>query len=135
MKRLLFVALMMTCSVSWAEWDFCGKTSNGEGDDNLYYCDKSTIRKNGVISRMWEMIDYSKVQTNSSGKNYRSIKILRAFNCREETVAIISFVMHSGTMGAGSAVFSFTLQEKEWEWEPIVPNTIGATMWKTACGK
>jgi len=99
MKRLLFVVLLMTCSASWAEWQLC------TGDATmLVYCDKSTIRKNGAISRMWDMTDYSSVQTNSSGGRYMSEKSLAAYNCRDETNALISLVQYSGSMGQGNTV-------------------------------
>jgi len=131
MKRLLFVMLMMVCSVSWAEWELCGSDSD---DKFMVYCDKSTIRKNGAISRMWVLTDFSKVQKNASGKRYMSFKSLAAYNCRDETSAIISLVQYSGSMGEGNVVVSHTRQEREWEWKPIVPESITEAQWGIACG-
>lgn len=134
MKRLLFVVLMTVCSVSWAEWELCSIIGVGE-EKISRYCDKSTIRKNGAISRIWNIINYSKLQTDSSGDRWMSTKVLMAFNCREETTAVISFTGYSELMGNGKVVFTGTRQEREWQWEPIVPESSGESIWKIVCGK
>lgn len=133
MKRFIFVVLMLVCSVSWAKWGLC--SISGEGDEEIFhYCDKSTIRKNGAISRMWVLKDFSSMQTQS-GDRYMSSKEFRAYNCREETVALISITWYLGAMGEGNVVWSKTWQEREWLWEPVAPGTAGETKWKFACGK
>ena len=131
MKRLIFLALMMICSVSWAEWELCG----GSDDKFMVYCDKSTIRKKGAISRMWGLREFSSVQTNARGDRYMSVKSLHAYNCEEETRATISLIQYSGSMGQGNVVLSGTRQEREWQWEPIVPGSIAEAQWKIACGR
>lgn len=64
-----------------------------------------------------------------------SSKSLKAYNCRDETHAIISLVFYSGSMGEGISVWSGSRQEREWEWKPIVPETSGETLCKIACGR
>jgi hypothetical protein len=133
MKRFVFVALMMVCSVSWAKWELC--SISGEGDEEIsFYCDKSTIRKNGVISRMWILIDFSSART-VSGDRHKSAKNYWAYNCGEETRAMISAIAYSEPMGEGNVVYSFTDQERDWKWTPVAPGTTGETIWKIACGK
>ncbi len=131
MKRLIFLALMMVCSVSWAEWELCSTLGEGE---TSFYCDKSTIRKNGAISRMWVLVDYSSMQTDTDDR-FMSTKDYWAFNCREETKAITSVIRYSGAMGGGNTVWSFTAKERDWNWEPIAPRTVIEVLWKIACGK
>lgn len=134
MKRLLFVGLMMICSVSWAEWELC--SINGQGDDIITFrCDKSTIRTNGAISRMWDIRNYTKAQTDSIGDSRMSSKTLTAYNCKEETSAIISYVDYSGRNGKGNVIQHFSVQERELKWTPIVPGTTEETLWNIACGK
>jgi len=134
MKRLIFLAMMTVCSVSWAEWELCG--SSGVDDKKaMFFCETSTIRRNGEISRMWEITTYTKVQTNARGDRYMSFKALKAYNCRDFTQAAISFVLYSEMSGEGNAVLSNTRQESELEWIPIPPGTTGETLWKFACGK
>lgn len=132
MKRLLFVVLMMTCSVSWAEWRITDFTSDGR---YAAYHDKSTKRKNGAIVKMWLMRDYSEVLTDAEGKKYQSVKTLFSYDCKSETTALISIIEYSGSMGSGKVVWSGTRKEHEFEWAPIVPGTISEQEWKIACGK
>jgi hypothetical protein len=132
MKRLLFVFLMMTCSVSFAEWEVTGK-SDGRRITN--YHDKSSIRRNGSQARMWGLEDHSVVRVNSSGKEYKSIKILKIFDCVSEEFEIISYVEHFESMGYGKVVSSDALEKKEWKWFPIVPGSVVEKEWKIACGK
>jgi hypothetical protein len=132
MKRLFFVVLMMTCSVSWAGWEYTGTSSD---DAITYYHDKSTIRRNGVIVKIWEMKEYSTAQTNSESNRYQSDKILWAFNCREETKTITSIVEYAGSMGTGSVVSSITAEESWLKWSPIVPGSVAEVTWKIACSK
>ena len=103
MKRLLFVVLMMTCPVSWAEWEWCG--SSGVDDKKaVFFCDTATINRNGEISRMWEITTFTKVQTNARGHRYMSLRALKAFNCRNVTQAAISFVLYSEMSGEGVVI-------------------------------
>ena len=133
MKRLIFLALMMVCSVSWAKWELCGIGSEGEGVIS-FYCDKSTIRKNGAISRMWALTDFSSVRTDSSGDRYMSSMVLEVYNCRDETTALTSLTQYSATMGEGKVVWSGEWQERDWKWRSIGPGTVIETKWKIACG-
>jgi len=131
MKRLIFAVLMMVCSVSWAEWELIGKDFVGD----FIYCDKSTIRKNGAISRMWVLTDFSRPRKlDSTGDRYMSGKEFWAYNCREEKFAVISIIQHSGEMGGGDVVWSGTWQERDWKWRPVPPGTTAEATWKIACG-
>jgi len=130
MKRLIFVMLMMVCSVSWAEWELSGRA-----DTFTHYIDISSIRRDGVMAKMWIMNDYFVMQTAVAGKKYKSDKSLMVFNCAEETVELLSGVAYSGSMGEGNVVLSGTTKEIDLAWQPIVPGTVLEVMWRVACGK
>ncbi len=130
MKRLLFFVLMIVCSVSWAEWEVFEVTSKG-----VMYLDKSTIRKSGEITKIWELADYFEVQTATDGSKYKSAKVRWAFNCLEETMTAIAMTQYSGSMGADDVVWSNTRKEIHWTWESVVPGSSGAIFFKIACGK
>jgi len=125
---------MMVCSVSWAGWERIGEAGDGDVDFERYYYDKSTIRKNGAISRMLHLIDYSIVQADNSAR-WSSAKVLQAYNCKDETSTIISLDLYSGYMGEGENIYSITRQERELEWEPIVPGSTDEIRLKIACGR
>ena len=94
MKRLLFVVQMMICSMSWADWEMTGKEY-----DLTHYHDKSTIQINDITAQMWVMYDFPEVRTNTDGDRYKSAKSLLAFNCKYETLAMISVLQYSGSVG------------------------------------
>jgi hypothetical protein len=120
----------MSCSVSWAGWELTGKE-----DDLTHYHDKSTIKINDLTAQMWVMYDFPEVRTNTDGGRYKSAKSLLAFNCKYETLAMVSVIQYSGSTGTGEVVLSDTFNESEWIWDRIVPNTLVKTEWDIACGK
>jgi hypothetical protein len=130
MRRILFGFLMMTCSVSWAEWEIYYSISKG-----TMYLDKATIRKSGAIIKIWELTNYFEVQTNPDGSKYKSVKVRWAFNCLEETMTPIAMTQYSGSMGADDVVWSNTRKESHWDWVSLVPGTGGEEFFKVACGK
>ena len=128
--RILFFMLMIICPLSWAEWERTAET--GKMD---FYHDKSTIRRNGLIAKMWALIDYQEEQSDSSGNRYKSQKVFRIANCGEEIVAVISFSQFSGSMGNGESNLTAVYKESEWIWVPISPGSIAEKEWKIACNK
>jgi hypothetical protein len=130
MKRLLFVVLMTVCSVSWAEWEMTGKA-----EGLTHYHDKSTIVINGTTAQMWVMYEFPQVRTNTDGGRYKSAKSLLAFNCKYETLAMISVIQYSGSLGTSDVVLSDSYNESEWIWDRIVPNTLVKVELDIACGK
>ncbi len=130
MKRLLFILLTMVCSASWAAWEMTDKA-----DDLTHYHDKSTIQVNGITAQMWVMYDFPEARTNADGDKYKSAKSLLAFNCKYETLTMISVIQYSGTLGTGDVVLSENFKESEWVWDRIVPNTPVKVEWDIACSK
>jgi len=132
MNRLLFIMLAMVCSVSSAESEFSGTALEGKIS---HYYDKSTIRRNGAIAKIWALTDFSKVQISPDGTRFKSSKALMAYNCEEETFATISILWNSGSKGRGEVVWTGTRKENEWEWKPIAPQSNNVVMMKIACGR
>ena len=129
MKRLLFAVLMIVCTVSWAKWEYTGKTYGF-----TEFHDKSTIRRNGAISLMWTLKNYFEVQTGA-GKPFKSVKIFWKYNCIEESLAFVSLIHYESLDGNGGVTLSLTRKESELNWEPVVPESISEDEWKIACGK
>ncbi len=129
MKRLLFVALMMVYSVSWAKWEFWDK-----GDDFSLYIDKSTITRKGEIAKIWVLMDYFEEQT-SYGKKFKSEIVRDVYNCVEEISTLAGSVKYSGVMGTGEVVESYAEKENERKWELVLPGSGAEKMLKMLCGK
>jgi hypothetical protein len=131
MRRLLFTALMMVCSVSWAKWEFAAATESYDA----IYVDKSTRRKSGNFFKMWDLINFSEEDVYPDGTAFSSSKTFRRYDCVNKTSGVISVVSYSEADGGGKAVASGTLAKNEIKDEPISPESIASTLWKIACRK
>lgn len=132
MKQLIFVLLMMTGSVAWAEWE---QTYHVADKTSTHYHDKSSIKGVGGIVKMLTMINYSVEKHLKSGAKYESVKRLDGYDCRSETTAPITVSYFSEPMSGGSLIFSYTVKNSELEWEPILTHSLSEKHWKIACGK
>ena len=130
MKPFLCFVMMTVCSVSWADWEMTGKEY-----DITHYHDKSTIQRNDITAQMWVMYEFPEVRINTDGDKYKSAKSLLAFNCKYQTLTMVSVLQYSGSAGTGEVILSDTFKESEWIWDQIVPNTLVKTEWDIACGK
>ena len=130
MKRLLMgLMLLVTAGGASAEW-----TRVSDIDQFVQYVDIATIRRNGNLVKMWDLMDNKTVQTSpSTGKYYLSSKMQQEYDCKGEKVRILAFTNFSGKMGKGNVVYADGNVRAEWE--PIEPGSIGETLWKIACGK
>jgi hypothetical protein len=96
-----------------------------------FYYDPATIRKAGNKVKMWTLTDF-KTALTGSGKAYMSGKSQMEFDCKEEQSRLLYLSTHSGPMGGGEVVSTFSDPGK---WEPVGPGTIGEEEWKLACKK
>ncbi len=127
MKRIIFIFLMMTCSVSRADWELAGYD-----EESITYADRASIRKKGNFVEMWGMEEFFKAQVRS-GKTYRSSKTLHRYDCNNRTVGVVSLVWYDDLRGTGNVVISVSLKQNQIEDNPVVPETMGALLLKIAC--
>jgi hypothetical protein len=129
MTRLLLIALLVLSSgPAYGEWVSIG------GNDQIgmtTHVDPATIRRNSNLVKMWQLNDFKTVQT-VEGNSFLSTKKQREFNCAEERTRILAATQFSGNMGNGQVVWNNSTEQK---WEPVVPESIGHTLWEFACGK
>ena len=127
MKRLLVgLMLLVTAGAASAEW-----TRAGDNDEFIQYVDKATIRRNGNLVKMWELMDYKTVQT-VSGISYFSDKLQSEYDCKEEKSRILALNTFDGKMGNGKVVY---LNSDPGKWSPISPGSFNEILWKIACRK
>jgi hypothetical protein len=130
MKQFILMLLMMTCSLCWATWEVVS------GTDNYYVMvDKATKRKKGVFVEIWEMKNYFLPQQDTGNNSFSSVKVLKRYDCVNETVGLISLAQYSESDGGGQVVWTGTRKKHEIEDVPVVPESVGATIWKIACDK
>ena len=135
MKRLLLgLMLLATATAASAEW-----TRVDSNDELIAYVDRATIRRNGNLVKMWDLKDNKTVEKSAAaggGFSFSSLppseKAQQEYDCKEEKSRTLAFTWFGGQMGSGKVVFTDSDPGK---WRPIEPGTIGATVWKIACGK
>lgn len=127
--HVLIIGLLLATTAS-AEW-----TVAVENDVLMLYADRSTIRRNGNLVKMWSLSDFKTVQTSAYaiGNSYLSDKTHGEYDCKKEKFRILAFTWFDGQMGGGKGVYNTS--ETSLKWQPIPPETIGETMLKVACGK
>ena len=128
-QRLILITLvLLSSSPAYAAWVEIG------GNDQIgmtTYVDPGTIRHKGNLVKLWQLNDFKTVQTVDDN-SFLSTKKQREFNCAEERTRILAATQFSGNMGTGKVVWGNSNEQK---WEPVVPDSIGQTLWEFACNK
>ena len=124
-KTILMMLLALVSGSAVADW-----VQVAEDESRAVYIDPATFRwdkkRNNV--NLWVLQDEKK--TIESGM--LSVKALYEFDCKAEQVRILFSIAHAGHMGKGDVLLSET---DPFNWQPAVPRSIGAFLWKIACKK
>ena len=120
---------MITYSLARSDWIVYGDN----GEKKLLYEDKS-LRKTGSVVKMWIMRSSIK-EDNVLGKNFKSNKSYSAYDCKNETIKLLSVSFYSGEMGSGEGIFTYTYSDAETQWNPIVPSSVDELTWRIACNE
>ena len=130
MTRLLLATLLsILCSgPAYAEWVVVGANDD---ETTVIFVDPNTIRHKGDIVKWWELWDLKTMDTRE-GFSYLSAKKQVEYDCVEERSRTLAITYFSGHMGRGEAVENSSNGDK---WSPVVPESIGQTLWNAACLK
>ena len=123
MKKLFLVCLMMLAGSAWAEWVFYAET-----DTSTFYFDPATIRKDGHIRRVWELIDLRK--RHNDGEMSRRYRV--EYDCKQERMRYLGISEHSETMAGGKVL---TIAGESTVWDGIAPGTVVERMLNLVCAK
>ena len=126
-NSLIGLLLMAVSAGAMAEWTKIA-AADGKFDS---YVDLSSIRKSGNTAKMWVLRDYKKAQTATNGKSYLSSMARQEYDCNEEKSSGLTIYAYSGNMKNGDIVSG---GDYVGEWRSILPDSVGATQLKIACG-
>lgn len=101
-------------------------------EDESFYVDPATIQKNGMVAKMWVLLNLDTPDT-SFGKPVLSLKTQKEYDCAGERIRDLSMSAHSGKMGGGNVVTSDAGSEPG-KWEPFRHDSSGEKQWRVACG-
>ena len=123
MKKLFLIGLMMLTGSAWAEW-----VMYDWNDTTTYFFDPATIRKDGNMRRVWELVDSRERQKDGS----MSLRLRIEYDCKNERMKFLGISVHTEPM-ARCTVLGTASESKNWT--EIAPNTAPETMLKIICAK
>ena len=122
MKRLIFAALFLTAtSHALADWMEYGKT-----DGTTLYIDPLTIRKDGDLRKVWQLLELEK----ATPEGELSRRSLFEYDCKNERHRILDTTRHSGLKASGKVLGA---GGESRDWQHIAPGTIIARFLKSVC--
>ncbi len=139
MKRLLLITLLVLSSGPvYAEWVAVEKKYQSPGLQTVYV-DPDTIRREGNLVTIWQLIDFKWMQGNvGMGRlgygphRFLSTKTHKQFDCAEKRLRLLAFTEFSRHMGTGIAANGYVDEDN---WIPVEPDSINQALWEVACGK
>jgi hypothetical protein len=125
---------LLACAVAFpsyaSDWRNVTKTN-----DAIIYVDYGSVAPRGKYMRAWVMFDYilPKQTVTYPQKEYKSGKMLWAFDCEERTSATAQYILLSGDFGDGEPVHSLSTSWGLLKFDDVVPDSIGEIVLNVAC--
>jgi hypothetical protein len=95
------LAITAICGAGTAHADW---TKVDSYDAGTYYIETDKVKRSGYSRIFWSVLDYKSPQKTTRGLAYQSTRTHMDIDCRQKTVLILSFSMHSGPMLAGEVI-------------------------------
>jgi len=135
---LLITLLVLNSVPAYAEWVAVEKDYLVPGLRTVYV-DPDTIRREGKLVTLWQLIDFKWMQGNAGlGRlgfgphRFFSTKTHKQFDCAETRLRLLAFTEFSRHMGTGIAANGYVDKDN---WLPVEPESINQALWEVACGK
>jgi hypothetical protein len=123
---------------AYAEWVAVEKDYLSPGLQTVYV-DPDTIRREGNLVTIWQLIDFKWMQGNQGmgplgfGPHRSfSTKTRKQFDCAERRLRLLAFTEFSRHMGTGISANGYVDKDN---WLPVEPESISQALWEMACGK
>jgi hypothetical protein len=134
----LITLLFLGSVPAYAEWVAVEKDYLSPGRQTVYV-DPDTIRREGNLVTIWQLIDFKWMQGNQGiGRlgfgphRFFSTKTRKQFDCAEKRLRLLAFTEFSQHMGTGISANGYVDKDN---WLPVEPESISQALWEIACGK
>jgi hypothetical protein len=127
----LITLLFLISLPAYAEWVAVEKNYLLPGIQTVYI-DPDTIRREGNLVTMWQLIDFKTMQGNRSPTRFLSTKTHKQFDCAERRLRVLAFTEFSRRMATGIPADGYV---DTGNWIPVEPDSINHALWEVACGK
>ncbi|TKB64840.1 MAG: hypothetical protein E8D47_12055 [Nitrospira sp.] len=128
----LAACLLLNSLSASAEWVAVEKDYLSQGLQTVYV-DPDSIRREGDLVTMWQLIDFKWMQGNPRGSTrFLSTMTHKQFDCAEKRVRLLAFTEFSRGMGTGIPADGYV---DRGNWMPVEPDSINQALWEVGCGK
>ena len=129
---LLITLLLLSTVPAYAEWIAVERDYLSPGLQTVYI-DPDSIRREGNVVTMWQLIDFKWMQGNPRGPTrYLSTKTQKQFACTEKRLRLLAFTEFSRGMGTGIPCDGYVDKDN---WLPVEAESMSDALWEVACGK
>jgi hypothetical protein len=128
---LLITLLVLSSGPAYAEWVAIEKQYQSPGRQTVYV-DPDTIRREGHLVTMEQLIDFKTMQGGRSPTRFSSTKIQKEFDCADKRLRMLALTDFWGNMGTGEAAGAAI---GGGHWIPVEPESLNYALWKVACNK
>ena len=126
------ILLFLSSAPVYAEWVAVEKDNLLPGLQTLYI-EADTIRREGNLTTVWQLIDFKWMQGSARGPTrFSSTKTQKQFDCMEKRLRLLVFSEFSLQMGTGMRNDGYVDKES---WLAVEPESINYALWEIVCGK
>jgi len=128
----LIIFLFLSSIPAYAEWEAVEKDYLLPGLQTVYV-DPESIRREGNLVTIWQLIDFTWMQGNPRGPHrFFSTKTHKQFDCAGKHVRLLAFTEFSQGMGTGMPRDGYVDKDN---WLPVEAESMSHALWEAACGK
>ena len=127
----LITLLFLSSVPAYAEWVVVEKPYLLPGIQTVYV-DPGTIRREGNLVTMWQLIDYKTMQGGRSPTRFSSTKTQKQFDCVEARTRLLRVTDFWGNMGTGEPVEAYV---ENGNWVGVEPDSMNQALWEVVCVK
>jgi len=125
------IALLVLSGVpAHAEWMAVEKDYFPPGLWTIYI-DPDTIRREGNLVTVWQLVDFKTMQGGRSPTRFYSTKTLKQFDCGEKRFRLLAFMDFTDGMGAGIPDYGYVDKDN---WLAVEPESVNQALWEVMCG-
>ena len=127
----LITLLFLNSVPAYAGWVAVEETYQDPGLRTVYF-DPDTIRREGNLVMLWQLMDFKWMQGNRSPSRFLSTKTQMQFDCAEKRLRLLAYSEFLRHMGTGRRNDGYV---DTGNWVPVKPDSMNQALWEVACGK
>jgi hypothetical protein len=127
----LITLLVLSSAPAYAEWVKVDKDYFSPGLWTIYI-DPDTIRREGNLVTVWQLVDFKAMQGGRSPTRFFSTKTHKQFDCAEKRFRLLAFTEFTDGMGTGEPTGGYVDKNT---WLLVEPESVSQALWEMMCGK